>query len=290
MSVQPSSQASQAVQQQQPPAPTPRALAVARYLRHNPTLKNKSAVVGGKRVNYFRVKRALRALMSEEYAKKRKDPLPEIKTKEEAVKTLAQLPLHFLALRVERVSHQGHEHSKKKTNVGPEMEIQREQHFMDEMHYAWFWDEPQTRTYLLAMVMVLILLAGVMFPLWPASMRRGAWYLSMVGVAFIVFLLVTAVVRLIFYIITFFAAKPGIWVFPNLFEDVGFFESFVPLYAWDTKVSACRLSVNMKVKKKKTRKATEGSEKVIQSEPVQGATVTTNAIKQRSLQSQSEQR
>jgi len=29
-----------------------------------------------------------------------------------------------------------------------------------------------------------------------------------------------------------FAVPPGIWLFPNLFEDVGFFESFVPLWAW----------------------------------------------------------
>ncbi|KAJ2101225.1 Translocation protein S62 [Coemansia sp. RSA 922] len=28
-------------------------------------------------------------------------------------------------------------------------------------------------------------------------------------------------------------APQGLWIFPNLFEDVGFFESFVPLYAWE---------------------------------------------------------
>ncbi|KAJ2561930.1 Translocation protein S62 [Coemansia sp. RSA 1836] len=29
------------------------------------------------------------------------------------------------------------------------------------------------------------------------------------------------------------AAPQGLWIFPNLFEDVGFFESFVPLYGWE---------------------------------------------------------
>lgn len=41
-----------------------------------------------------------------------------------------------------------------------------------------------------------------------------------------------AIFRLILFLITMFVAAPGFWLYPNLFEDVGFFDSFKPLWAW----------------------------------------------------------
>jgi len=41
-----------------------------------------------------------------------------------------------------------------------------------------------------------------------------------------------AIVRLILFCVTVFAVPPGLWLFPNLFEDVGFFDSFKPLWGW----------------------------------------------------------
>jgi len=70
--------------------------------------------------------------------------------------------------------------------------------------------------------MVVIMLAGVMFPLWPHVMRLGAWYLSMAMLGLIGLFFAMAIVRLIFYIITVIVASPGIWIFPQLFADVGF--------------------------------------------------------------------
>lgn len=70
--------------------------------------------------------------------------------------------------------------------------------------------------------MVAVILAGVMFPLWPAFMHVGVWYLSMGVLGFIGLFFAIAVVRLIFYIITIVVASPGIWIFPKLFADVGF--------------------------------------------------------------------
>ncbi|KAJ2682130.1 Translocation protein S62, partial [Coemansia spiralis] len=80
---------------------------------------------------------------------------------------------------------------------------------------------------------VAVVLAGVMFPLWPSVLRNGTWYLSMLALGLLGLLFATAIVRLIIYLITMVAAPQGLWIFPNLFEDVGFFESFVPLYAWE---------------------------------------------------------
>lgn len=70
--------------------------------------------------------------------------------------------------------------------------------------------------------MVIIMLAGVMFPLWPVKLRIGVWYLSILALGLLGALIVLAIVRLIFWCITVVACKKAIWMFPNLFEDVGF--------------------------------------------------------------------
>ena len=70
--------------------------------------------------------------------------------------------------------------------------------------------------------MVLIMLAGVMFPLWPTMMRVGVWYLSIAMLSLLGLFFALAIVRLIFYVITVVVASPGIWIFPQLFADVGF--------------------------------------------------------------------
>ena len=80
------------------------------------------------------------------------------------------------------------------------------------------------------------------------------WYLSIALLGLIAAIAVIAVVRLILFMITVFAVPPGIWLFPNLFEDVGFFESFVPLWAWQ-KVP--------KGKKKKDVVGTTGKDNVV---------------------------
>lgn len=70
--------------------------------------------------------------------------------------------------------------------------------------------------------MVAIMLAGVMFPLWPVKLRIGVWYLSMLALGLIGALIALAIVRLIIYCGTVVSMKRAIWIFPNLFEDVGF--------------------------------------------------------------------
>lgn len=41
-----------------------------------------------------------------------------------------------------------------------------------------------------------------------------------------------AIFRLILFCVTVFVVPPGLWLYPNLFEDVGFFDSFKPLWGW----------------------------------------------------------
>lgn len=68
--------------------------------------------------------------------------------------------------------------------------------------------------------MVAVLLAGVMFPLWPPFMRQGVWYLSIGLLGLVGAFFVLAIIRLILWAFSKVFGKP-FWLFPNLFADVG---------------------------------------------------------------------
>jgi translocation protein SEC62 len=89
-------------------------------------------------------------------------------------------------------------------------------------YYAWFFEGSQLLLQLSGVGMILLMLAGVMFPLWPASMRVGVWYLSIGLLGLIGCFFGLAIIRLIVWCVTTVTMKPAIWIFPNLFEDVGF--------------------------------------------------------------------
>jgi len=74
------------------------------------------------------------------------------------------------------------------------------------------------------------MLAGVMFPLWPYPLRLAVWYLSMAVLGLLGAFFALAILRLVFYIVTLVVAKPGIWVFPRLFEDVSFVRTHPPSF------------------------------------------------------------
>lgn len=88
-------------------------------------------------------------------------------------------------------------------------------------HYAWFYEGSQLRLQLMGLGMVALLLAGVMFPLWPPIMRQGVWYLSIGLLGLVGAFFVLAIIRLILWGLTTLVGK-GWWLFPNLFADVGF--------------------------------------------------------------------
>jgi translocation protein SEC62 len=63
-------------------------------------------------------------------------------------------------------------------------------------------------------------------------LRQGVWYLSVGMMGLLGLFFAMSIFRLILFCVTVFAAPPGLWLFPNLFEDVGFFDSFKPLWGW----------------------------------------------------------
>lgn len=98
--------------------------------------------------------------------------------------------------------------------------------------YIWA-KEPSKRLNVLISVLVLVVcLSLVMFQLWPQNLKRMASYAAYPVLGFVAAMVVLGILRLIMFGITFFTHSPGIWLFPNLFADVGFFESFVPVWQY----------------------------------------------------------
>ena len=88
--------------------------------------------------------------------------------------------------------------------------------------------------YIAGTAIVLGIIAVCLFPLWPMEMRQGVYYLSVAAAGFLVFIIVLAIIKYIIFVLLFIftAGKLKFWIFPNLTEDVGFFESFMPVYVY----------------------------------------------------------
>lgn len=213
---------------------------IVNFLRSSNGPKTKQGVLNGKRHDYFKGTGAVKALLSPAYQKAasaKKSELPKVTTEEEATTVLHSVIPYAFFLRVDR----GEVTSKE----GKPLQVNQMQMFKDEyvgstvewqsleeggadfdlgpsQYYAWFYEGSQLLLQLSGVGMILLMLAGVMFPLWPASMRVGVWYLSIGLLGLIGAFFGLAIVRLILWGITTLTMRPGIWIFPNLFEDVGF--------------------------------------------------------------------
>ncbi len=186
------------------------------------------------------VKRALRALESPAYAnaRKRNPLLPEITDRASLENTFKLLPLSLLALRVSKSDpHEGHDHApgahKTKRVKGLwTVKIEQQQECREDLHFVWLYEGTQIKQKLYAAGFLVLVFAVVMFPLWPMKMRLGVWYLSMGMLGLIGLFFAMSIFRLILFAVTMFAVPPGLWLYPNLFEDVGFFDSFRPVWGW----------------------------------------------------------
>ncbi|KAL9937433.1 hypothetical protein V8E36_003842 [Tilletia maclaganii] len=227
---------------EQQSAATPETRAVVNFLRNGAGMKTRPGVLNGTRVDYFKGSSAVKALLSPAYKKLK--GVPPAETEEDAEKVLHEIIPFAFFLRADRGPAVGSGKDAPKV-----VQINQMQMFKSDLHYVWLIQGSQLALRLGGLGMVALMLAGVMFPLWPPFMRLGVWYLSIGVLGLIGLFFALAIFRLIFYVITIVVARPGIWIFPNLFEDVGFVDSFIPLWAWD---------VAPPPKKKKSKKAVEG--------------------------------
>merc|ERR1712133_292824 len=121
--------------------------------------------------------------------------------------------------------------TKKKRKIRLDMHL--DQIFVDSSDaYVWLYDPVGWFYWAGGTAIVLGTIAICLFPLWPPMMRTGVHYLSMGAAGFLLLIMGIGVLKYLLFALLFAlsAGKLSFWLFPNLTEDVGFFESFMPLY------------------------------------------------------------
>ncbi|EKD05157.1 hypothetical protein A1Q2_00543 [Trichosporon asahii var. asahii CBS 8904] len=196
----------------------PELKAVADFLRGKNGPKVRRGVLNGKRVDFFKGKTAVRVLLGPQYQKLKK--VPAVTNEQEAHELMTKvLPFGFF-LRVDRPNVDPPPPS----GVPKPLQLAQQQSFAPDVYYAWFYDGSPFWNIVGGIAMVAVMLAGVMFPLWPTKLRVGVWYLSVAALCMVGMFIVIAIIRLILWCITKVAMPKAIWIFPNLFEDVGFWD------------------------------------------------------------------
>ena len=117
------------------------------------------------------------------------------------------------------------------------LDMHEDQKFVDGSDpYVWVYDPTSTKTYVIGSLLILGAISICLFPLWPSQVREGVYYVSIVGASFLGAILSLAVIKYIVFAAVWLITLGSIrfWLFPNLTEDVGFIESFIPVYKLDS--------------------------------------------------------
>jgi len=107
------------------------------------------------------------------------------------------------------------------------------QDYNDNFFYIWVNEGSQLKTLLLSFSILLTILLGIILKVWPKNSRKGTYYIlnALRWVMLCFFIIV--IFRFILNLISRVACKRSIWLFPNLFADVGIAESFQPVLGYD---------------------------------------------------------
>uniref|UniRef100_A0A8D0EFX3 Translocation protein SEC62 n=1 Tax=Salvator merianae TaxID=96440 RepID=A0A8D0EFX3_SALMN len=127
---------------------------------------------------------------------------------------------------------------KKETKRKFKLEPHEDQLFLDGNEvYVWIYDPVHFKTFAMGLILVTAVIAATLFPLWPAEMRVGVYYLSVGAGCFVASILLLAVARCILFLIIWLitGGRHHFWFLPNLTADVGFIDSFRPLYTHEYK-------------------------------------------------------
>jgi len=243
----------------------------ASYVRHN--VKNKSYKQGKDKeeVFYCTGKDAIECLMNSKWMEKdpKKLELPRTErdedkfySRDECIRFCQMMLMNKMFFRGLKVYKEGakkleekkeNDEENKKSDNGEEendsnkqakkrkykIDMNRIQGFYDSSDeiFIWMFHPTPFMHWVYGSLVLLLVIGGTLFPLWPSSLRTTVYYGSVSCASFIGGLLVVAFLRTILFGIIWAATggKHHLWILPNLVEDVGFFESFVPLYTYKVK-------------------------------------------------------
>ncbi|KAI9005296.1 translocation protein Sec62-domain-containing protein [Gaertneriomyces semiglobifer] len=194
--------------------------AVADFLRGGESkLKVRQGVLNGRRVDYFKGKHAVNAILREPYRKKQTKLRPQVSDRPGGEELLTRLFTQKFFVKVQKAS------KSKQLELVPQPV-----NFEPESYYAWVYEGSQLKGILIGTGVLLVTFAGVMFPLWPTSLRMGVYYLSLGLLGLMGVFLGIVVVRLLIWLSLKVSTGRDGWLFPNLFEDVGIIDSFIPTW------------------------------------------------------------
>lgn len=217
----------------------PIAIGLANFLRDNKSLKSRKGLLNNANdVDFFRYKRLVRALTSDEYKTKQANPknkLVPIKDEKQATeltKILIQcrfiIPVTKLHFNEIKTTNKKWKADRNKPTLVPSKTAD----LSPDSYFMWNYTKPSPFMLLYSILLIAGVFTIILFPLWPRKMKTGVWYLSMGLLGLLSLFFIIAIIRLIIYIITLLIGKP-FWLYPNLFADVGVIESFYPLYEWE---------------------------------------------------------
>jgi translocation protein SEC62 len=213
--------------------PSSEILAIADYLRKRLPLVD--AISNERRVEMFKASDVVELLLNKEYQQSTNKNLPLIEDERQARDALKLLQIQGLIKKVEIIGTRtipltptqqasGTKPSKISV-VHPEFDIS----WNNQASYIWIYEGTLFMTYFYSFGVLFILLIIMLHPLWPYNLRLGIWYLGMFAFGLIGLLFFLSIIRLFTYVSMLFFGK-RLWIFPNLFEDVGFLDSFRPFY------------------------------------------------------------
>eukprot|EP00117_Sycon_ciliatum_P029101 scpid90554/ scgid23254/ Translocation protein SEC62; Translocation protein 1 len=123
--------------------------------------------------------------------------------------------------------------TKKKFKIGFH---EREDQFFEDSSseiFIWQYNPSSWRSTLIGLALLTLVISLTMYPLWPDWSRVGAYYVCLGLAALLGLLLLAELLRIVIF--------AGIWlttwgrvhfmILPNLYEDVGFWDSFRPAFS-----------------------------------------------------------
>lgn len=263
-------------------------ISIAKIVRYHKELKLRKGLFQSKPVDFFRYKRFIRSLKSIDYYKKSKSQpnlYPPVILENEFNKdndydddTLKLIDLRarnifILLIKTQLIvpviklhSNELKQHNLKPNKDYPNLILSNKAILQPDQYYVWNFDVRTWWDTFMGIGVIALLLALVAYPLWPPFMRRGSYYISMGSLILLGIFFTLAILRLILYLITLpiFSKKNGLWIFPNLFEDCGVFESFKPFYGFGDKETYSYIKKMKRKSKKKNNK--DANNKVIEQE------------------------
>eukprot|EP00126_Sphaerothecum_destruens_P005703 Sdes_comp18972_c0_seq3m9507 len=108
-----------------------------------------------------------------------------------------------------------------------------------EQPYVWILSAESWLHLSLGILILVLVIACCMMPLWPPQLLLGVRYISMGFLGIVAVFFAFAFARVILFALIWIATlgKFHFWLYPMLLESEGFWDSFVPVYTaeWQTK-------------------------------------------------------